>query len=99
MAGGYVYIIGSVGHRLYKIGISTDVAKRLETLQTGSAYPLTVIEACECEDPRSVEKELHKICAQFRMRGEWFQMPQTFLSIAKRSIRQRGLDNKWRGKQ
>jgi hypothetical protein len=95
---GYVYIIGNVPNRLYKIGISTDVAKRLQTIQTGSPYPLTLIEVCECEDPRSVEKELHKICAQFRIQGEWFKMPQTFLGIAKRSIRHHRLNNKWRTK-
>lgn len=94
---GYVYIIGNVGNRLYKIGISNDVSKRLRALQTGSPYALTVIEACQCEDPRSVERKLHGICSSFRLQGEWFQMNQNFLSIAVRSIRQRRIGRTFSG--
>lgn len=63
-----------LGHdNLIKIGVTTDVPRRLRELQTGSSVPLKVI-AVRPGDWH-LEKSLHRQFAQWRTTGEWFALP------------------------
>lgn len=53
-----------------KIGIATDVAKRVRELQTGQPYPLQCVGYCG--GGREKEAALHKALAEHRACGEWF---------------------------
>ena len=55
-----------------KIGIANDINKRVKQLQTGCWYEIEVDWVIECEDPKALEKHLHKTFARFREVGEWF---------------------------
>ena len=58
---------------LYKIGYSASeegVAMRRNNLQTGNPHKLEVIVITEGE--RTHEKQLHKLLARFKQKGEWF---------------------------
>lgn len=60
---------------LIKIGKSTNVAKRIDGLQTGSPAQLELIGTIECvnvQQAGSLEKLLHRVFACYRTRGEWF---------------------------
>lgn len=67
-----VYIVK--GHRHYKIGHSTSFAKRLNELQIGNEYPLTVVALIHVEHPKKLEKELQSIYLQKQRRGEWYSL-------------------------
>ena len=64
----YVFQMGLAGP--LKIGFSTNVGQRLETIQHHSPFDMHRLVAFEgtVED----EAALHRRFAKFRMRGEWF---------------------------
>ena len=82
----YVYIIK--GSRMnptesnYKIGISKNVSKRLESLQTSSPEKLELLFKHRTTEADKLEKSLHKFFKYYRIRenGEWFQFEDTKIS-------------------
>lgn len=79
----YVYLIYSESG-LYKIGVSNDVEKRLSSLRTGSGYSLSCIAYYKTKDkPTTVERALHKLFAEFRVNGEWFDFPKDRFTLEK----------------
>lgn len=65
-----VYIIGSEGSSIVKIGRTVDLDRRLPTLQTGSHLPLHVVWTCAGD--RGLEGYLHHHFADLQTHGEWF---------------------------
>lgn len=76
---GYVYLIAAIGTPRYKIGRSKNPAKRLEELNQQSCYPLRLLETCYFDDCEYHEKRIHKLLKQWRVHGEWFEIPSTYL--------------------
>ena len=72
----YIYIIGS-DNPPYKIGISKDPEKRLRNIQTGHPYKLKILELRETNAKRTrlLESVIHKHLDNYRMKGEWFNIP------------------------
>lgn len=74
----YVYIIQS-GDRPkspIKIGVSSNIDKRVSDLQTGNPHPLKVMAAIECRDKKDaykLENLIHRKLTRYRMKGEWFR--------------------------
>lgn len=75
-----VYFIRTKDHlNLIKIGYTSDISKRLETLQTGSSVPLILL--YEIKDlsrlqAQTVERQLHTLFQYCRCKGEWFTNSQ-----------------------
>lgn len=55
-----------------KIGITRNVAKRVASLQTGSAMPLVVLNTMPGGE--KTESILHAALAAYRQSGEWFKL-------------------------
>lgn len=72
----YLYAISN-GQEV-KLGMSSDVNKRLKALQTSSPSELVVLWkyyiANTPADAIKIEKKLHRACEDYRIRGEWFKM-------------------------
>lgn len=71
---GYVYLVKLDKH--YKIGISISPDSRLQEF-TLLPYPLEDICIEKVNDYKQVEKELHKLYDDKRVRGEWFSLQQS----------------------
>ena len=71
---GYVYLVKLDKH--YKIGISISPDSRLQEF-TLLPYPLEDICIEKVNDYKQVEKELHKLYSDKRVRGEWFSLQQS----------------------
>ena len=71
----FIYVIGPA-EGPQKIGLSGDVEKRLQTLQTGFPQDLIVHhkEPIEAKRVRILEKKIHTELSYKRARGEWFNM-------------------------
>lgn len=67
---GYVYVIGSTGSGLVKIGRSTNLARRLAAIQTTCPTKVEVLWQTEGGSP--LERTLHKDFQHLRTHGEWF---------------------------
>lgn len=74
----YVYIIHQADKiDPIKIGLTNSLFGRLQTIQTGSPYPLKWSEAYKFANKkiaRDVEREAHRACDEYRMEGEWFDL-------------------------
>jgi hypothetical protein len=71
----YVYLIECSGY--YKIGIASDVERRLAELQTGNPADLTIDTCYEFSNVQAVETVLHQKYSAKRRRGEWFELTLT----------------------
>ncbi len=70
---GWVYIVQGVDG-YYKIGMTTDMEKRLRALATNSHTPLTLVHAIKCRNCARAERKLHKQFSGKRGHGEWFRL-------------------------
>lgn len=86
----YVYFIHAIGTGRVKIGITRkDPAKRLESMQTGSPYPLEVYGYIETTKPLLLEKKLHKRFKPQRKHGEWFELSR---ATVEETLREHGVE-------
>lgn len=70
---GKVYLVEAVGVQAVKIGFTSGcVQKRLEYLQTGSPHELRVVASVDAD--KGFETDLHKMLADYRIRGEWYDI-------------------------
>jgi hypothetical protein len=69
----------AVGSGRYKIGWSDDVGVRVRQLQTGCPFEIRVLNVIEGD--QSGETWLHRRFAQYRVCGEWFELPQAPLEF------------------
>lgn len=84
-----VYLLGAEGLDLVKIGTTTDIDRRVRTMQTG--LPLTLSVLWTCEGGRDLERALHDKFRVHNRRGEWFDLtslgdPVAVVSEAVRSL-------------
>lgn len=66
---GVVYF--AVSGDAIKVGYTTDVAKRIADLRTGSAKNIEMLDYVRAG--RDVEIEIHRLLSDHRLRGEWFK--------------------------
>jgi len=77
---GYVYFIITENHNYIKIGITKkSVERRLSNIQSGNMYKLKILGYLPSDNPKKLEKKLHKHFLKFRMEGEWFNIPESKL--------------------
>lgn len=69
-----LYVMGStIG--LTKIGISDDPSARLRTIQGASGIRLSLVHSSDkTQDARAIEAAAHKLLAEKRRTGEWFDV-------------------------
>lgn len=79
---GSVYVIHG-GHYFYKIGMTDNLPARLRQLSTASPFPLTVIHHFQVRSAAYFERLLHTWLAQYRVKGEWFNLPGDVLADLK----------------
>lgn len=71
----YVYLMrSSVG--TYKVGIATNVYKRLKSLQTNNGDKVEIVTAKRVADAAMVERSIHSMLKDHRLNGgrEWFKL-------------------------
>lgn len=66
-----VYLIADYQRTVCKIGYSENPIKRLAQLQTSSPSPLVLLNTLVGD--RKLEKRLHEIFWEYKIKGEWFE--------------------------
>ena len=69
----FVYLI-EAENGLVKIGISSNVQRRLSTLNTASPVELWILAYAQPPSAAKLEKKLHNTYSDKRVRGEWFRL-------------------------
>ena len=73
---GYVYLIHDLYNNTYKIGVTNNLVKRMNSLQTGNVCKLKLIESFKTDYPYRLETMLHRSLEQYRENNEWFSLPE-----------------------
>lgn len=68
----YVYLIEA--NKLYKIGRTKNIEKRMKQLQTGNPYDITLVKLYETENSAKLEAYIHQILRDQNIRNEWFRL-------------------------
>lgn len=74
----HIYVFKRVFAPEYKIGISSDVAHRIQAVSIQNACSLTLV--LEYPGTRRDEAELHRRFQADRLRGEWFRESPALLA-------------------
>ena len=75
-----VYFIQSQEGPEIKIGWSEDIHRRIQDFQTAHASVIRLKAWIPSEDA-SLEKKLHHECRGYHVRGEWFALPENYISM------------------
>ena len=67
----YLYMLRAGNTDYYKIGVSININKRIEALQSGNPHKLTIYESVYTRE-RYLEGIIHRKLKQYRVEGEWF---------------------------
>lgn len=69
-----LYVIGQDAGP-FKVGVTSNVQRRMSSIQTGCPFPLKLMYSLETEAAELREKEVHANLSPFRTSGEWFDAP------------------------
>jgi hypothetical protein len=72
---GFIYLVQAIAPQTYyKIGLSIDPVKRIETMGVKLPFPITPLHFISTNDTYRAEKQLHDRFASKRLSGEWFAL-------------------------
>ena len=74
-----VYIIVANNFEYLKIGMTKNIKGRMNNLQSGCPFRLSLWASIRTDKPNEMETYLHSEFAEFNVRGEWFSMPDSQL--------------------
>ena len=74
---GHVYFLKNPSNGLIKIGRSSQIETRINQLSIELKQPLELIKKIPKEDTHIAERELHELYADYRVHGEWFDLPES----------------------
>lgn len=71
----YVYFL-KAGENHYKVGIATNVDKRISSIQTSNPIPIDIVATKLVNNAEEVESNIHKALQEMRATGgkEWFEL-------------------------
>lgn len=70
-----VYMLAASGGNFYKIGRTKCPKQRFSNLQTACPFDLILIAGIRTPSAILVESHYHDLLAEYRVKGEWFQLP------------------------
>jgi predicted GIY-YIG superfamily endonuclease len=78
----YIYLIENEisDSKVYKIGYTNNLKKRLTELNTGNPGKLSLLKYFETKIPTKLEKVLHNRYKSKKIKGEWFELDDTDIS-------------------
>lgn len=78
----YLYILQAGDEKgPVKIGHSRNIAKRIESLQTGNPLPIRLLAKVPRTDAAKLERGLHGMLAADRLEGEWFRYSENVANV------------------
>jgi hypothetical protein len=83
-----VYFLHDWKNEAVKIGIASDVGRRVSALRMATAIDLVLLGSIE--GSRETEAELHRQFAHERIRGEWFKATEELMACVWRLVRSNG---------
>lgn len=88
-----VYVLGTPGSNMVKIGRTTNLTKRFAEIQRMSPVPLAVL--WDCPGGHELETRLHRHFASLRTHGEWFSFRRDAVQLIRWAVE----DEPWNRKK
>jgi hypothetical protein len=79
---GYIYLIYS--YKLFKIGLSRNVAERIRNIRAMSSAPVQLLHQIPTNNMPKSELFLHNLFANRREHGEWFRLVPNDITAIRR---------------
>lgn len=73
---GYIYLLHAAGTNRYKIGLTTDINRRIGQIGKQSPFPIKLVHSFRTDNCVKSEEELHRKYDSFRIHGEWFELTE-----------------------
>jgi len=77
---GYVYIMHGIGTDIIKVGKTTNILKRLQTINQGVPFSMQLLYVELMHDMDLGETALKTKYRIYNLKGEWFKLPPELLS-------------------
>lgn len=77
---GYLYLVQALGTDRFHIGLTNQIERRFHDLQRNSPFPLKLIISAYSPNPQAQELRLHKLFGEWKLHGEWFELPPEVLN-------------------
>lgn len=71
-----VYVMAEEGSASLKIGHAANPRLRLSNMRVGSSRIISLVYEVRCEQADAVERKVHDLLAEQRVRGEWFSVTE-----------------------
>ena len=92
----HIYVLENSDRRV-KIGVSKNIKQRIRALETGSSYKMiNVFYTAKCSNSNELESLCHKHFKNFKIRGEWFDVP---FETAKEYVKNLNLEFNFRSEE
>ncbi len=72
-----IYVVDEHYHNIYKIGMSNEPGKRLDSLRTACPFELELVHRFVATPAEDAEKQLHTQFQANHLRGEWYRLNAT----------------------
>ena len=69
-----------------KVGICSNLSRRLLSLQTGNPRPIEVVKTYRLLNAQRVEKVIHRTLIVERVKGEWFRWKPCIMNTIQRIV-------------
>lgn len=73
---GHVYLIEAIGANYFKIGKSKNPSKRILQISPQMPFKTRLLRSWQSNFMSYAESYLHKRFAEYRVNGEWFELPE-----------------------
>lgn len=64
----------------YKIGVASDVQRRLSAINTSTPHTVELETTIECDDAERIERSIHRLYRLGHYTGEWFRLDQNAIN-------------------
>lgn len=70
-----VYLVNAQKTSFFKIGVTNNIKRRINDMQTGCPLKIKYVHAVYTEHGLEVENQLHSYASEYHVIGEWYELP------------------------
>ena len=78
---GFLYFIKLNGHDVYKIGVTSNIKRRLYDIDSNSPFGVTLVSYYYFKNVYETEEMIHDNLKSNNLRKEWFNLDNEYLKI------------------